>query len=109
MDGRNRTDTLPCTRRVILAVRSRKYGNEDARFCNLHGAANKLALCIGRIGRAVNLADNLRHRGREDLFERFCVRFLDIGEYDGIQIRDDARHVTRPTDLTRTRPREVFC
>ena len=66
-----------------------------------------LPLRIGSKGRAIDLAMRVRHRRREDLFERLGVRCLDIGEHNGIEIRDDARHVACDTDLDCPHARKV--
>ena len=106
-DLRLRADALPRTCRVVLAVRPREHGDADARFCNLEPAALMLPLRIGCKGRAIDLTMRMRHRRREDLFQRLGVRRLDIGKHNGVEIRDDARHVARNADLDRAHAREV--
>ena len=103
------TDTLPRACRVILAVRPWKYGDADTRFCDFERTCHMLSLSIGSVCRAIDLPHGVRYRRRENLLKRLGIRRLDIGEHNGIEICDDARHITCDTDLNCARSRKIFC
>ena len=103
------TDTLPRACRVILAVRPWKYGDADTRFCDFERTCHMLSLRIGSVCRAIDLPHGVRYRRRENLLKRLGIRRLHIGEYNGIKICDDARHITCDTDLNCARSRKIFC